>query len=123
MYLIIHGAILDSTDVQSVNITVVDESAIVDIQCLFIHGSDALGCKVVLVSEYQDEVVIIKRNDTMSASWTYTLTHPVSCYSRVFAFDNEANDTFSTLSIEGNFQPRNTLCSGMMYCKAVINYT
>ena len=49
MYLIIHGAILD---VQSVNITVVDESAIVDIQCLFIPGSDALGCKVVLVREY-----------------------------------------------------------------------
>ena len=52
MYLIIHGAILDSTNVQSVNITVVDESAIVDIQYLFIPGSDALGCKVVLVHEY-----------------------------------------------------------------------
>ena len=65
-----YGVILDSTDVQSVNTTVVDESAVIDIQCLFIHGSGALGCKVVLVSEYQAKVVIIKTNDTMSASGT-----------------------------------------------------
>ena len=58
-YIIIHVLVLlDSTDVQSVNATVVGESTI-DIQCWFIHGSDTLGCKMVLVSEYKDEVVII----------------------------------------------------------------
>ena len=40
----------DTSDVQAVNATVVGESTI-DIQCWFIHGSDALGCKVVLVSD------------------------------------------------------------------------
>ena len=39
-----------TSDVQAVNATVVGESTI-DIQCWFIHGSDALGCKVVLVSD------------------------------------------------------------------------
>ena len=61
---------LDSTDVQSVNATVVGESTI-DIQCWFIHGSDALGCKVVLVSEYKDKVVIIIERNITSASGTF----------------------------------------------------
>ena len=112
--------LLDSTDVQSVNATVVGESTI-DIQCWFIHGSDALGCKVVLVSEYKDEaVIIIERNNSItSASGTFNLTHQNSCYSRVLAFDIEHNKTISNLSIEGNLQPRvtlNTLCSGICSC-------
>ena len=41
---------IDTSDVQAVNATVVGESS-VDIQCWFIHGSDALGCKMVLVSD------------------------------------------------------------------------
>ena len=102
--------ILDSTDVQSVNTTVTGEFTI-DIQCWFIHGSDAQGCKVVLVSEYEHEVVIIERNNdnVISASGTFNLTYPVSCYSRVLAFDTEHNNILSNLSIEGKLQPRLTL--------------
>ena len=37
-------------DVQAVNATVVGVSAI-DFQCLFIEGSNAVGCKVVFMSE------------------------------------------------------------------------
>ena len=43
-----------ASDIQAVNATVVGESTI-DIQCWFIHGSDALGCKVVLVSDHSVE--------------------------------------------------------------------
>ena len=105
---------------QSVNATVVGESTI-DIQCLFIHGSDALGCKVVLVSEYKDEVVIIieRNNIITSASGTFSLTNQVSCYSRVLVFDIKYNNTISNLFVEGNLQPRvtlNSLCSGMCSC-------
>ena len=109
---------LDSTDVRSVNTTVTGESTI-DIQCWFIHGSDAQGCKVVLVSEYEHEVVIIKRNsdNLISASGTFNLTYPVSCYSRVLAFDVEHNKILGNLSIEGKLQPRlalnNILCPGI----------
>ena len=103
---------------QSVNTTVTGKFTI-DIQCWFIHGSDARGCKVVLVSEYKNEVVIIERNNAnaISASGTFNLTYPVSCYSRVLAFDVEHNYSLSNLSIEGNLQPTLTLntklCSGI----------
>ena len=75
---------------------------------------------MVLVSQYKDEVVIIERNNdnAISASGTFNLTYPVSCYSTVFAFDVEHNNTLSNLSIEGEIQPRLTLntklCSGIL---------
>ena len=105
-----------TSDVQIVNATVVGEST-VDIQCWFIHGSDALGCKVVLVSDYpgvNNETINISRN-SISAFGTIILTQPVSCYSKVVACDIEDNTTISDLTIEGKVQLRatpNTLCSG-----------
>ena len=64
----------------------------IDIQCWFIHGSDVLGCKVVLVSDYRgvnNETMNITRktNNIMSVFGTFNLTQPVSCYNRVLAFD------------------------------------
>ena len=108
-----------TSDVQTVNATVMGESAI-DIQCWFIHGSDALGCKVVLVSYHpgvHNETMNITRNNIMSASGTFNSTQPVSCYNRVFAFDIEINNTLSNVDIEGKFQSTattNSMCSGMM---------
>ena len=75
----------------------------IDIQCWFIHGSDASGCKIVLVSDcpsIDDEHAILLRSD-MSASGQLSLTHNVSCYHRVFAFDIDVNNTLSNLTIEG----------------------
>ena len=42
-----YSCIIVTSDIQAVSASVVDESTI-DIQCWFIHGSDALGCKMVL---------------------------------------------------------------------------
>ena len=107
--------IYDTSDVQAVNATVVDESTI-DIQCWFIHGSDALGCKVVLVSDYPGvniEIINISRNNTLLAFGRINLTQPVSCYSKVVAFDIESDDTLSNLTIEVQLRATpNTLCSG-----------
>ena len=94
---------LATSDVQAVSATVVGESTI-DIQCWFIHGSDALGCKVVLVSDYpyiNNVQVHLSRNNT-SASGQLSLTHNISCYQRVFAFDIDVNNTTSNLAVEGN---------------------
>ena len=110
-----------TSDVQAVNATVVGESTI-NIQCWFIHGSDALGCKVVLVSDYRgvnNETMNITRktNNIMSVFGTFNLTQPVSCYNRVLAFDIEISNTLSNVTIEGNFQPTattNSICSGMI---------
>ena len=97
-----------TSDVQSVSATVVDESTIA-IQCLFIHGSDALGCKVVLVSNcsnISDVYANISRNNNviMSASGKLSLAHNISCYYQVFAFDIDINNTISNLTIEGRIK-------------------
>ena len=110
------------SDVKAVTTIAVGESAI-DIQCLFIHGSDARGCRVELVSDYpsvNSVIMNISRND-MVGSAKFTLNQPVSCYNRVLAFDIEVNHALSNLTIEGDimFQPRstpNTLCSGTFKC-------
>ena len=103
-----------TSDVQAISATAVGESTI-DIQCWFIHGSDALGCKIVLVSDYpsvNSEQAIFLRSNT-SASGRLNLTHKVSCYHQVFAFDIEVNNTLSNLSIERNFKMTpDTVCSG-----------
>ena len=97
---------LVTSDVQSVSASVVGESTI-DIQCWFIHGSDALGCKVVLVSDcpsISDVHANLSRSD-MSASGQLSLTYNISCYHRVFAFNIDVNNTISTLTIEGMIKP------------------
>ena len=81
------------------------------IRCWFIHGSDALGYKVVLVSDcpnvsdFKLEASLL-RSDT-SASGQLSLTHNISCYHRVLAFDIESdvNNTISSLTIEGTIRP------------------
>ena len=76
----------------------------IDIQCWFIHGSDALGCKVVLVSDCPNisDVHVNLSRSYMSASGQLSLTHNISCYQRVFAFDIDVNNTISNLAIEGS---------------------
>ena len=41
----------------------------------------------------------------ISASGQLSLTHNISCYHRVFAFDIDVNNTISTLTIEGIIKP------------------
>ena len=75
----------------------------IDIQCWFIHGSDALGCKVVPVSDCPNISAVhvnLSRSDT-SASGQLCLTSSIVCYQRVFAFDIDVNNTISYLAVEG----------------------
>ena len=76
----------------------------IDIQCWFIHGSDALGCKVVLVSDCPNisDVHANLSRSNMLASGQLSLTYNISCYQRVFAFDINVNNTISNLAIEGS---------------------
>ena len=114
---------LVTSDVQAISATAVGESAI-DIQCWFIHGSDALGCKIVLISDcpsVDDEHTNISRSD-MSASGQLNLTHNISCYHRVYAYDIDVNNTLSNLTIEGNVKTvamEGTGNSGKNYYKLV----
>ena len=94
-----------TSDVEAISATAVGESTI-DIQCWFINGSDALGCKIVLVSDcpsVDDEYAILLRSD-MSASGQLNLTHKVFCYHQVFVYDIDVNSTLSNTTIEENIK-------------------
>ena len=106
-----------TSDVQSVTATVVRESTI-DIQCLFIHGSDAVGCKVVLVSDHSDvnnETATLLKTNT-SAFGQLNLTLKAACYHRVLAYTFDVNYTTNNFYIEeilySNYSVTNIECSG-----------
>ena len=96
---------------------VVGESTVY-IQCLFISGSDVVGCKVAVVSDHQsiiNETADLTRNNT-SAYGRLILTHKASCYHRVVAHTITADHHIvSTFYIEEeliNYSETNTACSG-----------
>ena len=97
-----------TSDVLAVTATVVEESDTIDIQCQFIHGSDAVGCKVVLASKcptVQNEHVNLSRNaGSILANYSLKLTNSISCYYRVFANDIDVNETIGNLTIEGEIR-------------------
>ena len=72
----------------------------IDVSCHFINGSDAQGCKVVIVSDHPsvDDIttMLIRSNESdLIASGQLTLTYHIDCYHHVLAFDIEANGTIS----------------------------
>ena len=80
-------------EISSENIIVID--------CHFINGSDAQGCKVVIVSDHPlvDDIttMLIRSNESdLIASGQLTLTYHIDCYHHVLAFDIEANGTISS---------------------------
>ena len=104
------------SDLQNVTLMAVGE-ATVDIQCLFISGSDAVGCKVVVVSDHQsinNETANLTRNNT-SAYGQLILTHKAFCYHRVVAYtitiDHQIVSTFYIEEALINSET-NTACSG-----------
>ena len=106
---VLHNAYLCSVtlDVQAVQATVIDKSAI-EVQCLFIPGSDALGCHVVFESECSpvvDPYVNISRSTDTPVSKMLIIHQEVSCFQHVFAYDIDANDTISNLSVIGRVEP------------------
>ena len=114
-----HILISVTSDVQAVTATVVGYSTI-NIQCLFIHGSDAVGCKVVLASKcpiVQDEYVNLLRNaGSTVANHSLKLTSNISCYYRVFANDIDVNETIGNLTVEGEIRTiKNRIKSGVLY--------
>ena len=69
------------------------------VQCDFIPGSDAQGCMIVLVGDYNNVSAILLMNLTNSE--IINVTTSVSCYKRVIAFDIEHNGQIGTLAVPG----------------------
>ena len=79
-----------------------------DIMCQFINGSDALGCKVVFVSDSPDvenvtTILIRNLRSEHCAQGRLNLSHPVYCYHQMFSFDIDPNNSTGDLAIEGDF--------------------
>ena len=88
------------------SITTEREENTLFIWCHFISGSDALGCKVVIVN-YNPSVknitgLLMRKGSEQIAEGQFTLNHSNGfCFHRVFAFDVETDNTISGLAIEG----------------------
>ena len=97
---------------RAVQATVIDKSTI-EVQCRFILGSDALGCRAVLKREcpsVADLHLNISRSVDMTVSKMLVILHNAPCFNRVFAYDIDVNHTISTLSING--EVNQSLCTG-----------
>ena len=73
----------------------------IDVSCHFIKGSDAQGCKVVIVSDHPSvnniTTMLIRSNESdLIACGQVTLTYHIDCYHHVLTFDIEANGTTSS---------------------------
>ena len=77
------------------------------VQCVFIEGSDAQGCMIVLMGTYDNTTAIISRRyqGSGSANATVNVAEPVSCYHEVYAFDIEHDGGVGTLAVPGRLSP------------------
>ena len=80
----------DTTDVQKIIVVPLKESNAFVVQCIFLTGSIAQGCKVVLMSEFDSITVNLTRNSWCAAD-TIEANLPVSNYSAVFGHDIESD--------------------------------
>ena len=86
----------------------------IDIECYFLNGSDAQGCKVVVVSDHSSvgniTAMLIRHNVSDSTvSGQVNLTYHIDCYHHVLAFDIEANGTISSLATRREIELNETL--------------
>ena len=74
------------------------------IQCDFIAGSNAQGCVVVLVGEFDNATGNLTRDSTLSATGAISVLNPTSYYFKVFAFDIESDGSVDTLAVPGELR-------------------
>ena len=74
------------------------------LQCVFVTGSDAIGCLVVLhlVGETSNTTVKLTRVDMhMYVMKGLKLTKSSACISEILGYDIESNGSIGTLSVAG----------------------
>jgi len=88
-----------TTDVQQVTVSRGDNQS-VEVECLFLQGSEALGCYVELTRDNEQTIRerISMLNDSFVARGEITLDLALSCY-EVFVYDWEADNTTGTVPI------------------------
>ena len=96
---------IDTTDVQTVVVQEV-ESGDFNVQCHFISGSDAKGCMVVLIGQFDNHTMkLIRRSvDTLHTKKLELKYRTLSCYHSVVAYDIESDGLIGTLAVPGHLE-------------------
>ena len=83
----------------------------ITVQCMFVNGSTARGCVVVLVAQFGNTTVTLTRDD-LSATGIFNDTHLLqnACITGVIGYDNEPDGTVGTLAIIGELSNGNLTC-------------
>ena len=100
----------DTTDVQKVTATVSAEA--ITVQCMFVNGSTARGCMVVLVGQSDNVTVnLTSLRDDLSVT-IFNDTHLLqnACITGVVGYDLESDGTVGTLAIIGELSNGNLTC-------------
>ena len=88
----------DTTDVQNVTAIAHEATNTFTVECVFIIGSDAQGCLVVLIGQHDNYTEMLTRNNSTK---NVTVKLPQACYQTVLAFDVESNGSVASLAIFG----------------------
>ena len=94
----------DTTDVQMVSAVPLEDDHTLMLQCLFVNGSDAIGCLVVLQfkGDANSTSENLKREGVdMSAMKVMNLTESTACIREIFGYDIESNGSVGTLAVPG----------------------
>ena len=79
---------------------------VIIIHCDFITGSNAQGCMVVFVGEFDNITANLRYLEPKNHCQVLTIPHPLSCYNEIFAFDIESDGSVGTLAVPGVIQLR-----------------
>ena len=80
-----------------------DGRTLIRVQCDFITGSDAQGCVVVLVGNFNETLNLTRPENASDVSETYmfNLEYTISCFMSVLAYDIEKDGSIGSLAIYG----------------------
>ena len=100
---------IDTTDVQKVTATVSAEA--ITVQCMFVNGSTARGCMVVLVGQSDNTTVTLTR-EGLCVTGSFNDTHLLqnTYITGVFGYDIESDGTVGTLAIFGELSNDTLTC-------------
>ena len=100
---------------------VLSDAKTIRFQCDFITGSNALGCMVILVGEFNNITVnLTKESEETSTMKILSLTESFkSCYysTGMVAYDIESDGTVGTLAVPGHLEKSDleALCNGLHF--------
>lgn len=93
---------------QVVNAVTMDNNTLITVQCEFITGSDAQGCMIVLVSNFENITVNLTKSSPCTVV-ELNVTQKIFEFTEVFGYDIESNGSVGSLPIYGILSTNNNI--------------